>query len=46
LKRWLEPIITVNDVKVNALNEVLEIRIVYLLKARQERRYLNLEVTI
>jgi phage baseplate assembly protein W len=46
LKRWLEPIITVNDVKVNALDEVLEIRIVYLLKARQERRYLNLEVTI
>jgi phage baseplate assembly protein W len=46
LKRWLEPIITVNDVKVTAINEVLEIRIVYLLKARQERRYLNLEVTI
>lgn len=46
LKRWLEPLITVNDVKVNAHDEVLEIRIVYLLKARQERRYLNLEVTI
>ena len=46
LKRWLEPVITVNDVKVKAANEVLEIRIVYLLKARQERRYLNLEVTI
>lgn len=46
LKRWLEPLITVNDVRVNAINEVMEIRIVYLLKARQERRYLNLEVTI
>lgn len=46
LKRWLDPLITVNDVKANAINEVLEIRIVYLLKARQERRYLNLEVTI
>lgn len=46
LKRWLEPLITVNDVRVKAIDEVLEIRIVYLLKARQERRYLNLEVTI
>jgi len=32
-------------VKVKALNEVLQIQIVYVLKARQERRYLNLEVT-
>jgi phage baseplate assembly protein W len=45
LKRWLDPVITVNDVKVQALEEVLQIRIVYVLKARQERRYLNLEVT-
>jgi phage baseplate assembly protein W len=46
LKRWLDPLITVNDVKAKAINEILEIRIVYTLKARQERRYLNLEVTI
>lgn len=46
LRRWLDPVIDVNDVKVKALNEVMEIRIVYLVKARQERRYLNLEVTI
>lgn len=45
LRRWLDPIITVNDVKVQALDEVLQIQIVYTLKARQERRYLNLEVT-
>jgi phage baseplate assembly protein W len=45
LGRWLGPVITVNDVKVAAINEVMEIRIVYVLKARGERRYLNLEVT-
>jgi len=45
LRRWLDPVITVNDVKVQALGEVLQIQIVYVLKARQERRYLNLEVT-
>jgi len=45
LRRWLDPVITVNDVKVQALGEVLQIQIVYTLKARQERRYLNLEVT-
>lgn len=46
LKRWLDQAITVSDVKVKAINEILEIRIAYILKARQERRYLNLEVTI
>jgi phage baseplate assembly protein W len=45
LGRWLDPVITVNDVKVTALDEVLQIQIVYVLKARMERRYLNLEVT-
>ncbi len=45
LRRWLGAVITVNDVKAAALNEVLQIKIVYILKARQERRYLNLEVT-
>ena len=45
LRRWLDPVITVNDVKVQAADAVLQIQIVYVLKARQERRYLNLEVT-
>lgn len=46
LRRWLGSVIDVNDVKVKAIDEVMEIRIVYLVRARQERRYLNLEVTI
>ena len=46
LKRWLDPVITINLVKVQAVNELLQIQIVYILKARQERRYLNLEVTL
>jgi hypothetical protein len=33
-------------VDANAINEILQIKIVYLLRARQERRYLNLEVTL
>lgn len=46
LERWLGSLIEVIDVKATANNEKLEVSIVYLLKARQERRYLNLEVTI
>lgn len=46
LQRWLDPVISVTDVKAKALEEKLEIRIAYVLKARQERRYLNLEVTL
>jgi phage baseplate assembly protein W len=46
LQRWLDPVITVNAVNVNAVNEVLQILVAYTLKARQERRYLNLEVTL
>ena len=45
LKRWLDPVITVNDLKVQSHDEILEIRLTYTLKARRERRYLNLEVT-
>lgn len=45
LTTWLGDAITVNDVKAQAIEERLEITIVYTLKARQERRYLNLEVT-
>ena len=45
LTRWLGTAITVNDVKAVAIEEKLEITIAYTLKARGERRYLNLEVT-
>jgi uncharacterized protein len=46
LERWLGTLIDVIDVKAIANNEKLEVAIVYILRARQERRYLNLEVTI
>lgn len=46
LDRWLGTLIEVIDVDATAINETLEIKIVYILRARQERRYLNLEVTL
>jgi phage baseplate assembly protein W len=45
LTKWLGSAITLNDVKALAIEERLEIKIAYTLKARGERRYLNLEVT-
>jgi phage baseplate assembly protein W len=45
LEKWLGTAITVNDVKASAIDARLEIKISYTLKARNERRYLNLEVT-
>ena len=46
LEKWLGTLIEVIDVTTVALDEKLEIRIVYLVKARQERRYLNVELTL
>ncbi len=46
LDRWLGTLIEVLDVQVLTIDERLEIKIVYILRARQERRYLNLELTI
>lgn len=46
LEKWLGTLIDVHKVEVKALDEVLEISIAYILRARQERRYLNLEVTL
>lgn len=46
LTTWLDAVITVNKVQVQAQDEVLQILIVYTLKARMQRRYLNLEVTL
>jgi len=46
LDKWLGSVIKTEEVKIKALEEVLEIRIGYLLKIRRERRYLNVEVSV
>jgi phage baseplate assembly protein W len=46
LTRWLSDVIEVGAVDVHVLDSTLEVRITYLLKARLERRYLNLQVTV
>lgn len=46
LDRWLGNVITVLDVKAEAIEERLEVGIVYFVKARQEKRFLNVEVTL
>jgi uncharacterized protein len=46
LTRWLGSVIEVDRVETAAREEILEVRIAYVLRARQERRYLNLEVTL
>ncbi len=46
LTKWLASVIEVSTVQVTAKEETLSIGIAYVLKARQERKYLNLEVTL
>ncbi len=46
LNTWLSTLITVIDVKAAANDDKLEITIVYLLIALQQRTYLNIEVTL
>ena len=46
LEKWLASVITVDSVVVRAIDDALELRLVYVLKARGERRYLNLEVAL
>lgn len=46
LDRWLSTVISVDRVKLISRDETLEVQIAYVLKARGERRYLNLEVTL
>lgn len=46
LERWLGTLIDVETVEVTALEEILEVRIAYVVKARRTRRVLNLEVGI
>lgn len=44
LTKWLPEAISVNEVTARADGAVLQIRIGYIIKARGERRYLNLQV--
>lgn len=44
LETWLSDVISVEDVSAESSDATLSLKIRYVLKARQERRYLNLEV--
>lgn len=46
LDRWLGDVIRVEHVGVTSTHEALEIAISYVVLARQERKYLNIEVTL
>ncbi|MBN1875049.1 MAG: GPW/gp25 family protein [Anaerolineae bacterium] len=46
LDKWLGTVIAVSRVEVQTYDETLAVKIAYILKARQEYRYLNLEVTL
>jgi phage baseplate assembly protein W len=46
LDRWLGTLIQLEDVTTRAEAEVLRVSIAYILRARRERRYLNLEVAL
>lgn len=46
LDKWLPTVVKTEKVVVRAENEKMLVTIRYVLKARQERRYLNVEVTI
>jgi phage baseplate assembly protein W len=46
LTRWLGTLIRTDDVQTEAANELLNITVTYTVLARQERRFLNLEVTV
>jgi phage baseplate assembly protein W len=46
LDKWLGDVISVDNVKVQPIEERLEIRVVFIIKALQERRFLNIEVSL
>lgn len=46
LEKWLNSVIKVDEVEVKAQDEMLHIKIKYLLKVRREQRYLNIEVSL
>ncbi len=45
LNKWLGSVIAVHQVAIRAVEERLDIRIGYSIRARGERRYLNLQIT-
>jgi phage baseplate assembly protein W len=45
LEKWLAPVVKAESVEVEAIDAAMVIRIRYIVKARQVRRYLNVEVT-
>lgn len=46
LEKWLDSVIKVDEVQVEARDELLEVKIRYSLRARPERRVLNVEVGV
>jgi phage baseplate assembly protein W len=46
METWLSTVVKTEEVKVKAENEKLIVTIRYLLKARQERRFLNVEINL
>ena len=46
LDRWLGTVVKVEDAEIGAIEETLTVRLRYVILARQERRYLNLEVAV
>lgn len=46
LEKYLSTLISVIDVETSAVDEVLSVRISYILTAFQQQQYLNLEVTL
>ena len=44
LTKWLGTVIDVSSVQVQAIAETLQVRVGYIIKARGEKRFLNLEV--
>jgi len=46
MEKWLGGVVDVEDLKVTAENEKLQVSIRYLLLVQQERRYLNVEVAL
>jgi phage baseplate assembly protein W len=46
LERWLGTLVKVEDAEIDAVEETLTVRLRYTLLARQERRYLNLQVAL
>jgi hypothetical protein len=46
LEKYLGNVIAVDNVKVQPVDEKIEIRVVFMIKALQERRFLNIEVSM